>query len=52
MNHFVDDNLKNALNRRLDKVKEDHIYSLNYIAKMLNIQMDSPSKEEYTFVMP
>lgn len=51
VSYFQGDILKNTLNERLNNVKEDHIFSLKYIIKMLNINMDSPSKEEFTFIM-
>ena len=50
---YVDYDLETALNQRLPKIKEESIFSLKYIVKLLNVKEYKINKEEktYTFIM-
>ena len=50
---YVDLDLETALNHRLPKIKEESIFSLKYIIKLLNVneKLADKEEEEYLFVM-
>ena len=49
---YVDLDLETALNHRLPKIKEESIFSLKYIIKLLNVNEKLADKEEkVTFIL-